>query len=42
MWVFLTVLEPPMGDLSPGNNGIFNGGVTFMLKDTNYIKVPYN
>lgn len=34
---FLIVLETPMEDLSPRSNGIFNGGVTFMIKDTNYI-----
>lgn len=40
--VFWTVLEPTMEDLSPRNNGIYNGGVTFIIKDTNYIKLPYN
>lgn len=39
--VLLTVLEPPMEDLSPRNNGIFNGGVTFMIKGTKYLKLPY-
>lgn len=38
--VFSTVLEPPVEDLFPRNNGTFNGGVTFMIKDTKYIKLP--